>query len=254
VGPLRAGVLASGAPVIVKLGGSVVTRKRGEPRLRPKILRRLAEELAEPGNPPTVVLHGAGSFGHPGALRWKLAEPPGSEPGAPARRVRGAAIVSARVRRLHGAVLRALLDAGANPWSVPPASVAWNRAGSLTELDAGPFRTALDRGAVPVAFGDVVPDRAWGFSILSADTLAVELARRLAARRVLFVSDVDGILESATEADGRRATRVVPRVTSDTVADLGRRAGAADATGGIRAKARGMIAIGETGVDAGLIS
>jgi isopentenyl phosphate kinase len=247
-------VHASAPPVIVKLGGSVVTRKREDSRLRPKVLQRLAEELATPGGPPTVVLHGAGSFGHPGARRWRLAEAPGTQAGAASRRLRGAAIVSARVRRLHGAVLQALLDAGANPWSVPPASVAWNRAGTITELDAGPFRAALDRSAIPVAFGDVVPDRVWGFSILSADTIAVELSRRLAARRVLFVSDVDGILEAAPAAHGRRAPRVMPLVTTDLVADLGPAGGGADVTGGIRAKARAMLAIAETGADAGLIS
>ena len=87
-------------PVVVKLGGSVLTRKREAARLRPKILHRLAEELAAPGNPPFVLLHGAGSFGHPGAVRWNLAKP-SADAADRDRRVRGAAIVSAEVRRLH---------------------------------------------------------------------------------------------------------------------------------------------------------
>ena len=54
----------------------MLTRKRQAARLRPKVLHRLASELAAPGHPPFVLLHGAGSFGHPG-------RPVGISPGLP---------------------------------------------------------------------------------------------------------------------------------------------------------------------------
>jgi isopentenyl phosphate kinase len=243
--------MGSPPPVVVKLGGSVLTRKRGAARLRPKILARLASELAGPGAPPLVVLHGAGSYGHPGAAKWRLASTPDAATPDEAGRRRGAAIVSAEVRRLHGAVLRGLLDAGLAPWSVPASALALNRAGRLVRFDAEPFVRALARGLVPVSFGDVVPDEEWAFSILSADTIAVELARALPAGRVLFVSDVDGLLERAPGA-GRPV--VVPRLTRDLVAALVPTSGAPDVTGGIRGKAVALLEIGEAGVPAGIIS
>src|SRR5208282_34902 len=87
-------------PTVVKLGGSVITRKQEAERVRPKILRRLSEEVSSVADTPLVLLHGAGSFGHPGARKFGLAQPP--EPKAStARRSRGAGIVSAEVRRLH---------------------------------------------------------------------------------------------------------------------------------------------------------
>jgi isopentenyl phosphate kinase len=242
---------SSGASVglsVVKLGGSVLTWKRERESLRPKVLACLARELATaPG--PVVVLHGAGSFGHPNARRFRLAEPP--EAGERAtERVRGAAIVAREVRRLHGAVLHALVRAGVSAWSVPAGTVARNREGGLAHLDAGPFADALSAGLTPVSFGDVVRDDAWGFSILSADTIARALARDLRAERVLFVSDVAGVYEPG--AKGRRVA--VPSVTRDLVDRLGPRAGVADVTGGIRAKAEAMLAIADGGADAGLIS
>jgi isopentenyl phosphate kinase len=238
-----------GAPVIVKLGGSVITRKREVERLRPKVLARLAGELAEGAKDrPVVVLHGAGSFGHPSARRWGLAKAP--DRGRPGReRVRGAAIVAAEVRRLHGRVLAALLEAGASPLSLPPATLARNDAGRLAALEAGPFRRALAVGGLPVSFGDVVPDDAWAFSILSADAVAVELARALGAARVVFVSDVPGILETV------RAGR--PKVVGEVTEELARSlvpSGAVDVTGGIALKARSMLSIAALGADAGLIS
>ena len=236
------------ALTIVKLGGSIITRKQQAERLRPKILARLAEEIVE-GDRPTVLLHGAGSFGHPGAVRFGLANAP-TDPSKRLERARGAAIVSAEVRRLHLAVLRALVDAGARPWSVPAATIAENDGGRFGSLQHGPFQESIDAGLLPVSFGDVVPDRRWGRSILSADTIAVELTRSLPVQRVLFVSDVPGILEP-----GARPKEVlIPEVTDAVLERLSPRAAGPDVTGGIRGKAAAMLEIGRLGADAGLIS
>lgn len=233
---------------VVKLGGSVLTWKREREALRPKVLADLARQLATaPG--PLVVLHGAGSFGHPAARRFRLAEAPAPD-ARRNERSRGAAVVGREVRRLHGSVLHALVDAGVSPWSLPAASAGRNRAGVLSKFDAAAFSDALEGGVTPVSFGDVVRDEAWGFSILSADTIAVTLARELAAARVLFVSDVAGVFEP--DAKGRRVA--VPRVTRELVDRLRPSEGVADVTGGIRAKAEAMLAIAEGGSDVGLIS
>jgi isopentenyl phosphate kinase len=235
--------------VVVKLGGSLLTRKREVEKLRPKVLRRLAEEIGRARDVPLIVLHGAGSFGHPGAARFGLATPPdGGRPSA--ERTRGGAIVATEVRRLHLAVVRELVAAGLAPWSVPLAGVARNRAGGLLELDVRPFEGALAAGLLPVSFGDVVPDDAWGLSILSADTAAVELARRLGAARVVFATDVPGVLEGP--ADRKRP--IALEVDADLLARLPARPGATDVTGGIRAKVDAMLAISRDGADAALIS
>ncbi len=235
--------------VIVKLGGSVITRKREVERLRPKVLARLAREVGSGRDRSVVVLHGAGSFGHPGAHRFGLAgaPPTGSDPRL---RLRGAAIVASEVRRLHLEVLRALVRAGTSPASLPISTYARNRAGHLVHFDPVPFTEALARGQLPVSFGDVVPDDEWGFSILSADTIAVSLVPALHPERVVFVSDVPGILGPATS----RPRPVLEEVTDEVVAALRPRPGATDVTGGIRSKAEAMRVIARAGSDAGLIS
>jgi len=235
--------------VVVKLGGSVITRKNELEKVRPKVLSRLAGEVAGVRDRRVVLLHGAGSFGHPGAKRFGLASPPGAH-ASPAERVRGAAIVASEVRRLHLAVLRELVHAGASPASVPMATHARNRAGELVQFDPAPIQAALSAGFLPVSFGDVVLDEAWGTSILSADTIALALVPALEPERVLFVSDVEGILEGPA---GRRRS-VARAVTPEVVARLAPPRDAPDVTGGIRGKAKAMLAIAAAGADAGLIS
>ena len=234
---------------LIKLGGSVLTRKRETEKLRPKVLARLAREVAQVHSHQVVLLHGAGGFGHPGAARFGLARAPTDDHPA-SERGRGASIVSAEVRRLHLAVLRELVRVGARPWSVPLAGHALQTEGRLVSLESSAVVSTLARGQLPVSFGDVVPDTVWGTSILSADTIAVELARTLHPEVVLFVSDVDGIY--APGSVGRRAR--LPVVDPAVVRSLEPASGVPDVTGGIRGKAKAMLAIAGLGVDAGLIS
>jgi isopentenyl phosphate kinase len=233
---------------VVKLGGSVITRKQREERLRPKVLARLAEEIVA-AETPMILLHGAGSFGHPGAVRFGLARAPATDAG-PHARSRGAAIVATEVRRLHLAVLQALVRAGGRPESIPVSTHARNQGGRLAGFDPAPFRTALSAGRLPVSFGDVVPDGAWGSSILSADTIALALARELPVTRVLFVSDVPGVFDPARPSDHI----VLPIVEAGLASRLSARTAGVDVTGGIQGKVSAMLEIAAGGVDAGLIS
>jgi len=236
-------------PVLVKIGGSLITRKRGEARVRPKVLARLCREIVTATGPPVVLLHGAGSFGHPGARAFGLDRAP-ADAQERLRRARGAAVVASEVRRLHLAVLRELVRAGGCPLSVPLSTHARNREGRSVAIDPGPIERALAEGTMPVSFGDVVPDEAWGFSVLSADTIAAVLAPVLRPSRAVFASDVPGILEPGVV--GRRS--VVPEVTDEVVERLGIVSRTTDVSGGVRAKAEAMRAIARSGVDAVLIS
>ena len=158
--------------------------------------------------------------------------------------------MATEVRRLHLAVLQALIKAGGRPESIPISTLAENRAGRLLSFDPAPFGSALAHGRLPVSFGDVVPDLEWGSSILSADKIAYELARTLPAGRVLFVSDVPGVFDPARLAD----RVVLPHLDPGLPAQLSARTPGADVTGGIQGKVRSMLEIADEGVDAGLIS
>jgi isopentenyl phosphate kinase len=117
-------------------------------------------------------------------------------------------------------------------------------------MDETPFRQAVDGKMMPVSFGDVVHDDSWEYSVLSADTIAVALARRLPIDRVVFVSDVMGVWDPGEPA-GRK---IVTEISPDLLARLRPRSVGPDVTGGIRAKIEAMMSIATSGADAGLIS
>ncbi len=241
----------SPSPIVVKLGGSVLTRKGEDRRARPKVIHRLALELAEGHRErptPLVVVHGAGSFGHPQALRYGLSKAP-SDQERPVGRDRGAALTAWSVRDLHQSVLRALLDAGLPAFSVAPFPLMENRQGSSTGIPLAPFQRILSRGGVPVTYGDVVLDGAWGFSILSGDTLVGEIARGVGSHHALFVSDVPGVLESRRPGP----QRIVRTLSEATVESLAPSTGVPDVTGGLRGKVQVMLALARDGVSCGLI-
>src|SRR2546426_9297157 len=60
--------------LLVKLGGSVITVKSKYRTLRGPDLSRLAREIAAGADHETVVVHGAGSYGHILAAKHRLAD------------------------------------------------------------------------------------------------------------------------------------------------------------------------------------
>ncbi|MGC9554314.1 MAG: isopentenyl phosphate kinase [Thermoplasmatota archaeon] len=165
--------------IAVKLGGAVITHKEHERRFRTRVTRRLARELAA-ADGPLVIVHGAGSFGHPQAMRYQLHR--GWVPEIDQRE--GIAVTHAVVRELNLRVMRELRTAGIACTAVPPFPV-------LNEGYLHHLREVLDLGLTPVTFGDVLIDGQP--SIVSGDYLMQLLASRLPVQRVIFVTNVDGI-------------------------------------------------------------
>ena len=59
--------------IILKLGGSVITRKDSStPTLDSSNLTRIAREISNSSYHKLIVVHGAGSFGHPYAKEYAI--------------------------------------------------------------------------------------------------------------------------------------------------------------------------------------
>jgi len=217
--------------LLVKLGGSVITNKAKLRTARPAAISRLALEVAA-ARDQVVLVHGAGSFGHILAKKYRLQDGYRSK-----SQVRGIAIVQRDVRQLNLMVLDALMAAGIHPSSLPPSTVARLSGGDLINLDTAIFRDCLRMGMMPVTFGDVVPDSQRIFGICSGDDLMIELSGGFRPTKSLFVTDVDGVFTSDPKKS--RRSKLLPEVRAADLGavDLSTRTGV-DVTGGIEAKLR----------------
>ena len=201
---------------LIKLGGSVLTDKRGRLALRQEVLARIAREIAESlpderwqTGAGLVIVHGAGSFGHPRALECGLgAAPSGGDDGRSVPRgprplplfsepsLRDAVVaIQEEIRRLHLALLQELVQAGVPAMSLPGAGFLRMSGGRLERPDLTELLRAGAQGFVPVTCGDVVIDSAQGPRIVSADRVTLEICRQAEPERVTFVTDVDGVFD-----------------------------------------------------------
>ena len=233
---------------LVKLGGSVITHKRrSRPTARRAMIPRLARIIAAAG--PAIVVHGAGSFGHPLAEKYQLKKGADEEAGVRAAQVRGAAQTLAQVRRLNALLCDALTSAGAAPAVLFPSSFVTTDDRALVVFPAERFAHLLELGFMPVTCGDVVADTQHGFTILSGDTLMVALARALRPQRALFVLDEPGVWDDFSAAD----RRIIPELDRAAIEAMLRREQAsadasvtgtgADVTGGLWGKLRAALEI-----------
>lgn len=173
----------------MKLGGSVITDKARARTFRGRVTARLARELSL-RREKTILVHGAGSFGHHEAKRHRIAEGYRSE-----RQVAALPRLYRDLRSLNLKVLDRLIDAGLLPVSIPPYSVARRTSSGKVTMNLQPFESALKLAMLPVSFGDVIRDDKTVFSILSGDTVVERLADHFRPKLAVFVTDVDGIYD-----------------------------------------------------------
>ena len=213
--------------VIVKLGGAAITVKDGEPDT-PNLdalitcCQKIADAVNTHGytlNPRTydeqylkmIVVHGAGSFGHPQAKEYGVAN--GGDVDGNARLKEGIEKTKTSVRKLRELVCDELSKENGYQWTDGTGSIAPERVAPISpygkfftvgkKLNRNLSRGGLDEvraavmaGKVPVLHGDVVGDSEQGCAILSGDTLVECLTEEFKPKRVVFISDVEGIFTS----------------------------------------------------------
>lgn len=234
----------------MKLGGSIITEKATEvPRMRVRALRRLAEELAGAKVERLVVVHGAGSFGHPIVKRTGLDRS--------LRGLRGRlawAETQCWQNVLDVEVSATLGQAGIPAVPCQPSAMAVMRDGRLRRMDLSAIRGLLEVGMVPVLFGVPCYDEVRGVSILSGDLIAPYAAAHLGLDQVIHATDVDGVFDADPhlspqarpfERIDRENWRRVRRALHASIAT--------DVTGGMLGKVTEMVRWAKRGVEARIV-
>jgi isopentenyl phosphate kinase len=179
---------------IVKLGGSVITDKSRQLTFNAAIMKQLASEietaLSFDRELRCIIVHGAGSYGHYKAARYRLQGMNGFSAKKHFLEVRN------DVRALNHKVIEVLLNAGVEACAVPPENIFRFSNGKAAPVEREHISAFLQAGVMPVTFGDVVYDSTLLLTIVSGDLLMLELSRIFRPHLSIFCTDVDGVYTS----------------------------------------------------------
>lgn len=222
-------------PIIIKLGGSVITDKTRPSTPRLDTIELLVREIASVKSQPIIVVHGGGSFGHFLAQQYEL--PRG---GRSTIKKLGVTETVSEMTKLGQLILTAFHRASCPAIPIRSSSVILALAGRISHMDLEALRVYLRQGFIPILSGDVVADTVTGFTIVSGDQIVMYLARQLHASKVVFATDVDGLYTDDPKRNP--AARHIPLLTPTTMNQMlgevavGEAANAADVTQGMRGK------------------
>ena len=181
--------------VIIKLGGSVITDKsKSIPTPRLENINNLSSEISDLyklGKYKFILVHGAGSYGHPIAKMHSLYL--GMKT---VKQKMAFSKINQAMLDLNKIIMQNLIKKDLPVINFIPHTFIIQTAGKFTGMQIKSINQCLINNQIPVLYGDCVLDSKWGCSILSGDTIVSYLAQKLGANKVIFMSDVNGIYDS----------------------------------------------------------
>ena len=221
--------------VVIKMGGGLITDKSKHKTVKPEVIDSLTSMVSKlvDGGLSVVLVHGAGSFGHLTAKKWRLSD------GVDSTISDGQRQAVSQVRKdmieLSGYVTSSLESKGISCTSLPPSNwVTGTGPDFLGSL--GPF-AGSPPNEVMVTFGDVVgKDDSSEFGILSGDDLMVRLSVEIpnVEYSVFLLGDSPGMMDRPPSREG---AKLLDAWSPETVAETSHNT-EEDVTGGIDLKAR----------------
>lgn len=219
---------------ILKLGGSVITHKKGWREADLSQIEALAKAITaawKKSNRDWVIVHGAGSFGHPLVVKY------GIDHGVKnAEQKQGFAITHEACTELSLLVTSALNSEGMPAVSIPPAIVIVSKNKRIHSFNTSVIDDYLKSGYVPVLFGDMVPDIEIGGSVCSGDQIISYLGK--GAEKIVLATNVDGVLDDKGN--------VIEKITGSNFAEISRHVKepeGTDVTGAMAGKIKELLGL-----------
>ena len=218
--------------ILLKIGGSVLTDKARASTVRKDTVRMVAQQIANAKGGDLVLVHGAGSFGHPQAATYLSKGRSVSDVWKTHRAV--SSLNTMFINELHSQSVPAL--------PVHPLDCITLDAGRIAHFDTAVLDLMLDNGTIPVLHGDIVIDSADGFNILSGDQITSYLAQMMQPEKIGIGTDVDGIIykgEKIVHLNASEFENYREDIVGSSVVDV---------TGGMLRKVSELVEIAEAGI------
>jgi isopentenyl phosphate kinase len=198
--------------ILIKLGGSVITDKTKEFTVKSDVISRLAKEtydIKKRLGIKMIIGHGAGSFAHVPATKYRTKEGFINK-----ESLYGMCITSDAARELNRLVTKEFLKQKVPVFSFSPGSIIVSSSQIGKKPFLGSLSEALDRGIVPVVYGDVILDIKQGCTIFSTEKVFASLVSELKNSchiKIISLTDVDGVYDG----DGKVIEKITPKNFSD---------------------------------------
>jgi isopentenyl phosphate kinase len=242
--------MSAAKPIILKIGGSVITDKNGELAAKTENINRIAEEIKRADIDNLIIVHGGGSFGHPTAKKWGIKE--GLK--EPTQKL-GFAETHHVMTVLNGLLMDALIWHEIPAVSYAPSTCFITENGRIKGCESQVLTKMMGMGFTPVLYGDAVLDEKMGFTILSGDQLVAYLAIKMKAEKIVIGVDTDGLYEADPKVDSNAKPYL--RLNLEQLKKVQAKIGKAqtmDVTGGMAGKVAELIPAVEAGISVQIIN
>jgi isopentenyl phosphate kinase len=212
--------------IVLKLGGSLITRKDVALTVNRKAIARVARSIRKSKLPSEqeklVLVHGGGSFGHYYAKQYNISTTFSSP------KPMGIFRTNSAMLELNSEIRRQFDIEGVASESILPAELLDQNATKISASGITKLESCFCNKLIPLSFGYVLLSRS-GARVVSGDEICEALAKTVKVKRIIFAMDVDGI-HSTDDLKGE----IIPVLTrKDSFFSSIRRF---DITGGVRSK------------------
>jgi isopentenyl phosphate kinase len=176
---------------ILKIGGSVITDKSKPMSVNLDVINSIASQIAKFKKSNLLIVHGGGSFGHPLAKKYNLANGLKSD-----KEIISISKTHQAMLDLNNIIIKSFIDKNIPVISLSPIDIFYTSNGRIEKSFLDPIKTSLRLSLIPILFGDTVYDLKKGISILSGDQLVTYLGIKLKAKRIILGTDTDGLFTS----------------------------------------------------------
>jgi len=249
--------------IILKLGGSVLTKKDSTyAEVNYDNLNRIANEiqnsfLAKDSSRDfaggLIIVHGAGSFGHPPAQKYQIGKPFNPEE-YPEKKI-GFSKTQNCVKKLNTIICKCLISKKIPCVSIQPSSFITTNNKRIDNFNLDLIAKYLDEGFVPVIYGDVVLDSSLKIAVLSGDQILQYIAKGLSSHEtneIILGTDVDGVFtKNPKKHDDAKLIRKVSSLEDIEVLDSTTNI---DVTGGMVGKIKELLELADLGIESKIIN
>ena len=220
---------------LVKIGGSVITDTTRITTSRKGEILRLVDEIIrakEKGDFDLIIGNGGGSFGHIIAKQYNVQEGLLSS-----ESYRGALMVHEAVSKLSSEIVDIALEKNFYLFPFAPSSFAYSRDRRIVEGDISPIRQAIEKGFIPIVYGDTMIDSQRGVTIISTEEVFRFISMQMKPEKIIIGTEVDGVFDK--NPDENTDAKLVESINSANIHSvLSSTDGAKkiDVTGGMKSK------------------